>query len=107
MLSNPIYIENNTWGKRRYGIFLPVFNSIAISLKWAQSVVIFHILQAMQRRKIVKMVNLGQEIENEKKWKEKKLVPCMNVIINFDPYNPLDLFHPNQWLQKWWNIEEM
>ena len=30
-------------------------------------VVIFHILQAMQRRKIVKMVNLGKEIENEKK----------------------------------------
>ena len=31
------------------------------------SAVIFHILQAMQRRKIVKMVNLGKEIENEKK----------------------------------------
>ena len=30
-------------------------------------VVIFHILQAMQRRKIVKMGNLGKEIENDKK----------------------------------------
>ena len=28
---------------------------------------IFHILQAMYRRKIVKMVNLGKEIENDKK----------------------------------------
>ena len=27
----------------------------------------FHILQAMQRRKLVKMVNLGKEIENDKK----------------------------------------
>ena len=28
---------------------------------------IFHILEAIWRRKIVKMVNLGKEIENEKK----------------------------------------
>ena len=28
---------------------------------------VVHILQAMQRRKIVKMVNLGKEIENYKK----------------------------------------
>ena len=31
------------------------------------SAVIFHILQAMERRKMVKMVNLGREIENDKK----------------------------------------
>ena len=31
------------------------------------SAVIFHILQAMLRRKMVKMVNLGKEIENDKK----------------------------------------
>ena len=31
------------------------------------SAVIFHILQAMERRKRVKMVNFGKEIENEKK----------------------------------------
>ena len=31
------------------------------------SAVLFHILQAMQRRKIVKMVNLGNESENENK----------------------------------------
>ena len=31
------------------------------------SAVIFHILQAIKRRKIVKMVNLGKEIENDKK----------------------------------------
>ena len=29
--------------------------------------VIFHILQAMQRRKILKMVNLGKGIENDTK----------------------------------------
>ena len=51
------------------------------------SAVIFHIL----RRKIVKMVNLGKEIENEYKWNEQKLGPCMNVFINFDPYTTLDL----------------
>ena len=39
------------------------------------------------------MVNLGKEIENEKKWNEKKLGPCMNVFINFDPYSTLDLSH--------------
>ena len=32
------------------------------------------------------MVKLGKEIENKKKWNEKKLGPCMNVFINFDPY---------------------
>ena len=31
------------------------------------SAVNFHILQAMERRKMVKMENLGREIENEKK----------------------------------------
>ena len=51
------------------------------------SAVIFHIL----RRKIVKMVNLEKEIENEYKWNEQKLGPCMNVFINFDPYTTLDL----------------
>ena len=48
---------------------------------------------------MVKMVNLGNEIENDKKWNEKKLGPCMNVFINFDPYTTLDLFHPKQWLR--------
>ena len=56
--------------------------------------VIFHILQAMSTRKIEKTVNLGKEIENEKKSNEKKLGPCMNVFIKFDPYTTLDLFHP-------------
>ena len=69
--------------------------------------VIFHILQAMERRKMVKMVNLGREIENEKKWNEKKLGPCMNVFINFYPWTTLDLFHPKQWLQKRSNIKEI
>ena len=46
------------------------------------------------------MVNLGKEIENDKKWNEKKLGPCMNVFLNFDPYTTLDLFNPKQWLQK-------
>ena len=55
-----------------------------------------HILQAKQRRKIVKMINMGKEIENEKKWKEKKPGPCMNVFINFDPDTTLDLFHPKK-----------
>ena len=41
------------------------------------SAVIFHILQAMWRPKIVKIVNLGKD-----------------VFINFDPYTTLDLFHP-------------
>ena len=31
------------------------------------SALIFDILQAMQGRKIIKMVNLGKEIENDKK----------------------------------------
>ena len=34
------------------------------------------------------MVNLGKEIENDKKWNEKKPGP----FINFDPYTSLDLF---------------
>ena len=46
------------------------------------------------------MVNLGKEIENEKKWNEKKLGSCMNVFINFDHYTTLDLFHPKQWLKE-------
>ena len=45
------------------------------------------------------MVNLGKEIEKEKR-NERKLAPCMNVFINFLPYTTLDLFHPKQWLQK-------
>ena len=53
------------------------------------------------------MVNLGKEIENDKKWNEKKVAPCMNVFINFDPYTTLDLFHPKQWLQKRSNIKEI
>ena len=53
------------------------------------------------------MVNLGKEIENDKKWNEKKLGPCMNVFLNFDPYTTLDLFHPKQWLQKRSNIKEI
>ena len=60
------------------------------------SAVIFHILQAMWRSKIVKIVNLGKEIENEKKSNERKLGPCMNVFINFYPSTTLDLFHPKQ-----------
>ena len=42
------------------------------------------------------MANLGKEIENDKKSNEKKLGPCMNVFLNFDPYTTLDLFHPKQ-----------
>ena len=39
--------------------------STSLQLDTSQvSAVIFHILQSMQRRKIVKMVNLGKEIEN-------------------------------------------
>ena len=70
------------------------------------STVIFHILQAMYRRKLIKMVNLGKGIENVKKWIEKNLATCMNVFLNFDPYTTLDLFHPKQWLQKRSNIKE-
>ena len=55
------YIENNSWGKRRYGIF---FTSLQLDISQV-SAVIFHILQAMYRRKTVKMVNLGKEIEND------------------------------------------
>ena len=63
-------------GKRRFVIF-----STSLQLDISQvSAVIFHILQAMSRRKIVKMVYLGKEIENEKKWNEKKLGPCMKRI---------------------------
>ena len=60
------------------------------------------------RRKIVKMVNLRKEIENEK-WNKKKLGPCMNVSLDFDPYSntTFDLFHPKQWLQKRSNIKEI
>ena len=47
------------------------------------------------------MVNLGEEIENEKKWTERKeLGACMNVFINFDPHTTLDLFHPKQYFKK-------
>ena len=53
------------------------------------------------------MVHLGKEIENEKKWNEKKFGPRMNVFLNFDPYTTLDLFHPKQWLQKRSNIREI
>ena len=53
------------------------------------------------------MVNVGKEIENDKKWSEKKLGPCMNVFLNFDRYTTLDLFHPKQWLQKRLNIKEI
>ena len=53
------------------------------------------------------MVNLGKEFENDKKWNEKKLGPCMNEFLNFDPYTTLDLFHPKQWLQKRSNIKEI
>ena len=55
------------------------------------------------------MVNLGKEIENDKKWNEKKLGPCMKVFLNFDPCTTLDLFHPKwlQWLQKRSNIKEI
>ena len=39
--------------------------STSLQLDTSQvSAVIFHILQAMQRSKIVKMVNLGKEFEN-------------------------------------------
>ena len=46
------------------------------------------------------MVNLGKEIENDKKWNEKKLGTCMNVFLNFDSYTTLDLFHPNNDFKK-------
>ena len=97
------YIGNNTRGKRRYGIFLPIFNSICLSSVRS----IFHILQVMLRRKILKVVNLGKEIENDKKLNEKKFGPCINVFLNFDPYITLDLFHSKQWLQKRSNIKEI
>ena len=53
------------------------------------------------------MVNLRNEIENDKKWNERKLGPRMNVLLDFDPYTTLDLFHPKQWLQKRSNIKEI
>ena len=53
------------------------------------------------------MVNSGKEIENDKKWNEKKFGPCMNVFLNFDPFTTLDLFHPKQWLQRRSNIKEI
>ena len=40
------------------------------------------------------MVNLGKEIENDKKRNEKKFGPCINVFLNFDPYTTLDPFDP-------------
>ena len=50
-------------GKAEIGNF-----SSCLQLNISQvSAVIFHILQPMKRRKIVKMVNLGKEIENDKK----------------------------------------
>ena len=58
--------------------------STSLQLDTSQvSAVIFYILQAMQRRKIVKMVNLGKEFENGMNWNEKKLGPCMNVFLSF------------------------
>ena len=68
--------------------------------------VILHILQAMLRRKIVKVVNLGRKIENDKKWNEEKLGPCMNFL-NFNPCTTLNMFHPKQWLHKRSNIKEI
>ena len=53
------------------------------------------------------MVNLGKEIEINKKWNERRLGPCMNVFLNFDPYTTLDLFDPKQWRQKRSNIKEI
>jgi len=50
--------------------------------------------------KIVKMVNVGKEIEHDKKWNKTKLGPCMNVFLNFDPYTSLDLFHPKNDFKK-------
>ena len=53
--------------------------STSLQLDTSQvNAVIFHILQAMQRRKIVKMVNLGKEIENDKKWNELKETRSMH-----------------------------
>ena len=40
------------------------FTSLQLDISQV-SAVIFHILQAMYRRKTVKMVNLGKEIEND------------------------------------------
>ena len=53
------------------------------------------------------MIPLGREIENDKKWTEKKLEPIMNVFFNFDPYTTLDLFDPKQLLQKRSNIKQI
>ena len=61
---------------------------------------IFHILQVRKRREIAKIVNLGKEIKNDKKYNEKKLGLCMNVFINFDPYTTLDLFIQNNDFKK-------
>ena len=58
---------------------------------------IFHILQVMQRRKIVKAINMGKKLKMRRsKTKRNKLGPCMNVFIDFNPYTTLDLFHPKQ-----------
>ena len=59
MLSNPI-IKNNTgtWGKRRYGIFIPVFN--LIPLNWAQW---FSTSCKPCRRKIVKWLIWGKKLK--------------------------------------------
>ena len=46
---------------------------------------IFHILEAIWRRKIVKMVNLGKEIENE-----KKLI-CSTSLVGHRMLRPLSL----------------
>ena len=46
---------------------------------------IFHILEAIWRRKIVKMVNLGKEIENE-----KKLI-CSTSLVGHRMLGPLSL----------------
>ena len=45
----------------------------------------FHILEAIWRRKIVKMVNLGKEIENE-----KKLI-CSTSLVGHRMLGPLSL----------------
>ena len=102
MLSNQLYREYYM-GKAEIWNF-----STSLQLDISQvSAVIFHILQAMERRKIVEMVNFGKELENEKKWNEKNLEPCMNVFLNFDLYTTLDLFHPKRWLQKRSIIKEI
>ena len=53
--------------------------SLPLDISQVSAVMIFHILQVMYRREIVKIVNLGKEVKNDKKCNEKKFMPCMDL----------------------------